>query len=926
MMRMRWRAGFVVVMLLVAGCASKAAMPTGIGHKVGAAFNPIANESGAQFRADVNARFSGATPIAPAFATTLAPVTAATSTINPAIEHYDCDASSNNVFIKLGAASGSGRFFTLKKLDSSSNICEFSPTVRSTFAGCPGNHDSIDQGLGLGSSGLTVQNQWYTIHDAFNCNWDIVSSSTSAGGGIPQGGPLTSPLLTGGESIEGSTTTGADVISNMSVNGQFNPMAFGATGTGIFGTDDSAALQATVDMDCLSNNVSDAHVSATTVLLPPASYRMTYPLWVNCAGLNLVGAGMYSSVLSPTYDFGPTVAFAPGAYKGIPTTTSLVAGPGKALDFTVSQNSYRLNLREWDGLNGPLASVASCTATNTPSKGCTGTGTGNFGMNLLGQPALTAEAFVKDEKTCVAHPTVVCAVNGDCPGGDTCGAVTDGLVVSSSGRQSNSIGQTYGFYLRINGGDWLALFNTTGGNCLASGGAVTPGTTYFVAGTYDGTTCRLYVCTPGQSSCAVAASGTATGTIVQGPTEDVSIGPDLNEWAPASLNSMKGYIDSVRISNIARYTGTITTAPSIKFSADSNTLILTNGEQAPGAVTANTPNGAPFFKAYDVAPSGGYGFGWLFAYNTDRTTATNYYIAENGMRELGIRGVADNSGFIYDDGKDSNFEDLYLQQMEVGIETFELAYEARNFSNITILGAPGRYGINDIGGGLNNWKGTKINTFWACEVATTDTWINPLCLQGNSGTSRYGLVLNNLEGANPNEVTVIDAVDDSENSGNLQTPFYVIGNGGAAVLNVIGGEPEAEDGAPIAYLDSGGVVNFQGTAITSNGGTPTQIVQAAGSTTGVATISGGAKFIGWGSAALSSTAGAARITPCRGLVTLSSGAGTFTDVCVTTRSVCSGIDTTTFANPVCSSIPCAVSSGSASITGTGTDVIQVSCN
>jgi hypothetical protein len=74
---------------------------------------------------------------------------------------------------------------------------------------------------------------------------------------------------------------------------------------------------------------------------------------------------------------------------------------------------------------------------------------------------------------------------------------------------------------------------------------------------------------------------------------------------------------------------------------------------------------------------------------------------------------------------------------------------------------------------------------------------------------------------------------------------------------------------------------------------------------------------------LSSTAGAARVIPCRGLVTLSSGAGTFTNVCVTTRSLCNAMDTTTFANAVTFAAPAA---GSVALTGTGSDVIQVGCN
>jgi hypothetical protein len=56
---------------------------------------------------------------------------------------------------------------------------------------------------------------------------------------------------------------------------------------------------------------------------------------------------------------------------------------------------------------------------------------------------------------------------------------------------------------------------------------------------------------------------------------------------------------------------------------------------------------------------------------------------------------------------------------------------------------------------------------------------------------------------------------------------------------------------------------------------------------------------------------------------LERGAGTFSNVCVSARSLCQAIDTTTFANAVTLAAP---SSGSIAMTGTGTDVIAINCN
>jgi hypothetical protein len=82
-------------------------------------------------------------------------------------------------------------------------------------------------------------------------------------------------------------------------------------------------------------------------------------------------------------------------------------------------------------------------------------------------------------------------------------------------------------------------------------------------------------------------------------------------------------------------------------------------------------------------------------------------------------------------------------------------------------------------------------------------------------------------------------------------------------------------------------------------------------------------FSGWGSAPLSSTAGAAEVIPCKGQLTLSSGSATFSNVCVTTTSVCAARDATTPSNAVTLGVP---SNGSILLTGTNTDAVVLSCN
>lgn len=630
------------------------------------------------------------------------------------------------------------------------------------------------------------------------------------------------------DTLEASTTDAADqaeqvyalrfgqfdLLSGSDISGTFNVKDYGAMGTGLYGNggpihDDSPAIQSTIDAACLSNNINDGQVSATTGLVPAGSYMMTYPWWVNCAGFSWVGEGTRASVFSPAYDFGPTGLFAPKAYPGVPLAAPLVTGPGSSFDFTQDRASVPfINLSEWRGVRG---AAGTCT-----------------GMNLNGCASLTVEYFVDDV---------------------TAG---DGATVSSGSRESVSKGQTSAFYSGIGSGRWLdsILLSTTGLISLNPVGAITTGAIYYHALTYDGAAIRQYSCIAGATSVPPIAESSGIGTVVQGPTEEVTVGPQIQIWPNGAKYqaAINGKVYSIRVSNIDRWpSGAIATCPGSALVADSNTLILTDGEQASG--------GAPLYKAYDNGlVRAGYGIGWLFGYSSNRSQTGNYYISQNGMQNLGIFGPADNSGIIYVGGHDSIFDGLEFHGMEVGVETYQLAYE-NSFSNLFLYGAPGSYGISDMGGGINSWSGMiKVSTFWADEVAGSGTFSGIRNIQGENGVSRYGFVENNLPGTNTAESTVTDKFDDSEDTGNPQTPDLVLNNpaSGVAILNEFGGLNQATMTSPAAILDSGGKLNYFGTAITSNAGSATEVVHCVGSPLGIVNFDA-PTLIGFGSAPLSST-------------------------------------------------------------------------
>ncbi|MGH7925183.1 MAG: glycosyl hydrolase family 28-related protein [Candidatus Binatus sp.] len=685
---------------------------------------------------------------------------------------------------------------------------------------------------------------------------------TVLGGKAPIYSGQTGALI---NTMAGSRSDGSNALTGFNVNGTFNVKAYGAKGDG--STDDSGAIQAAINAACAVNTGGDGAGNFTNVagqvLLPSAPYYLLNPLWINCSGLQLVGTGRYSSVLEPAYDFGKAIALVGTGYQGLPTVASLVTGPGNAADFTISQSNYYLNLREWGGRFGPLGAPD--------------------GLNLNGLSAFTIEAFVKD------------VTNGD------------GIIVGS-GSMPSSAGFAAASLLRINGGNLDAYLTTTTGAHDATGAALPINTIRYVALTYDGTTLRLYDCTPGATSCAVDASVAASGTIVQDPTEDVDVGRWSGQsWPNGSAleGAIKGYIDSVRISKTARWTGTVATVPNAKFSADSNTLIVTNFEK--------NANGSPFIRAYDFV-----GGGWLFEYNANRAGITA--LNRNSIRDISISPVGlDNSGIVIDAAHDDDIGPIQMSAMELGLEVWNIAYE-NNFHDLTISSKPGRYGIvnnsND-----NNYTYTKVSGGWAgYNFGGSGTLTNPIFVQnGGAGTgSAYGLV---IPPGGQVSMEIHSPWWDVENSG---TGSFKAGIYGSALSNVdvFGGQISTATAAPAIWLDNGGDATVVGTELGSIEGSPSQIVKLTG---------GGSQSVmllnpfmnGWGTAPLSTTAGVVTMTPCKGAVTLAAGAGAFTNTCITTTSLCAARDTTTPANAVTLGVP---ANRSVAVSGTGTDSVVLSCN
>jgi hypothetical protein len=750
----------------------------------------------------------------------------------------ECDASGGAVSISLPGTT-TGKMILIKKIDSSTNACTISTALDGTA-----NYQ------------LSEQNQSITAYyNATTTHWNVLSGNAN----------------TALDNVAGIAGGVSDSISNMSLNGTFNPAAPLYGGASNYPADSTAAIQNALNAGC---GVSSSTAAAAPVILPPGSFRLTYPLWLNCNKIGLWGGGYGPTSLLPTYDFGYTLLAVGSAYPGMTLAAPLISGgPGNSFVLAPvgSAPGPWIDLSEWRGQSG---------IGNT----CTG-------GNINGCSAFTIEAYVNDT------------------------AAADGIIVASGGIPANSVGATLDAAFRINAGDWVGTLTTTGSGQITAVGATAPiGSNQYVAETYDGTTVRLYACSPGATG-VTPATASATGSVVQPPSSDLAIGLWSGGWkynGNAQVGSIKGEVYSVRVSNVARQTGTIT-CPNSAFASDSNTMVLTNGETVPGVTP--TP---PFIKGYDgQSISGAWGFGWFTPYNTERPGNTG--LLDVSIRDLGISGASpagpNVSGIKMIANHDDIVSNIFMSgHIETGIELWNLNYE-NDFFNVNVNGS-GRYGI-DNSSNLNNFYSTQVQAGYPCAVNGGD-YYNMVCKEQSGGTTQsYGLV-QAFSGGCSNR---FNWIDDAEDGGAPFSSALILNNLNGACVNDHGGGIEAIDSSPAIIVDSGGTYNAFGAMLTSNGGSPTEIIHKQGTGTVTANLYSPA-LVGWSSAALSTTADVVSMSPCKGKVTLVSGAATFNNVCVTPASDCSGRDTTTPANAVTFGVPGA---SSVTVAGTGTDVIQLDC-
>ena len=370
----------------------------------------------------------------------------------------------------------------------------------------------------------------------------------------PATGSSSSPVLQGHTYAELTnlvpTANSANAsIGGFNIDGRFNVKNpfYGAKGNGL--NDDTAAIQAAYNAACAA---AVAVSRAETLWFPAGTYLTSFSLISNCAepiiwkgegeGTSIIQAvtgGLFPIVMHEGIDYLSNITSCASI-----TATSLAAGGGFGLNWGPCSTQY------YDLKDAQAGNAASGWGNAKPINGASALSFEGF-LNYAGGGSGTiyiTESYGDD-----------LALSGATPNSS---AIQIFLV---SGTQNT---------LR-------ACLTTTGSGfvCTTSGGSVRARTTYEFEASYDGSMLRLFEGTPG-STTTLAGSVTATGTIVQKPSEVFALGDGgsgllMTGEQLQTTNHWIGQLDSIRISNIARHTAAYT-APAAKFSNDGNTLLLLN--------------------------------------------------------------------------------------------------------------------------------------------------------------------------------------------------------------------------------------------------------------------------------------------------------------------------------------------------------------
>lgn len=380
------------------------------------------------------------------------------------------------------------------------------------------------------------------------------------------------------------------------INGVLNVKAPPYNAKGDCTTDDTAAIQGAINAACAANPSNQQNIPP--VYLPPTPYpgcyKITSPILVDCANLKIYGAGEMQTIISPQF-YGPDLIVQSTPSSSAPLTSSVTA----AWQASHAYPQYA-EIRDSNG-NIEVATTAGTSGGAAPTwptaQGATVSDGGvTWTLEVIGSQLASGSGSAYDTES-TSVPALDLGWAGSPMNLNGLSQFSVELyvdVVHDSGPDtfSNIVGSylaqpalnlgtgpsagAFAMWLSGSNGNTLQAEMDIGGTqyTLTSPNAFTFNTTHHLALSYDGSTIRLF------DNGTMVASQAASGTVTQRPFENVF----FPGFQPATWTSsygsvlhtyVQGYFDSLRISNIARYT-TNFTAPTAKFAQDSNTLMLIN--------------------------------------------------------------------------------------------------------------------------------------------------------------------------------------------------------------------------------------------------------------------------------------------------------------------------------------------------------------